>query len=164
LLPVGSSTGETETIDVPQSLFDIWIRERPPREVHPQTSSSALEADFYPSRPDFGLWKMWAEISFTTGDLAASNEALWRILDIIDRLIKQRGLFRKIDKWQLIRFLSTLVEKLPPDVLASIDDDELTRRVEKIMFIEAIAGTLNELSPVQMEAYEAAIKRRKFFK
>jgi hypothetical protein len=85
-----------------------------------------------------------------------------RISKIVDKLVEEDEVLRSVDKTQIMESLSDLM-KDPPSDLTSITDDELTQRIERVMFIEAMSGMLNDLSPEQMRAFEAAVKRRKFF-
>lgn len=85
------------------------------------------------------------------------------ISKIVDKLIEDREIFKKLDKTKLIEFFSSLTEKMPSEQGMSVTDDELTTRIEKIMLIEATTGILNELNPEQTESFEAATKRRELF-
>lgn len=58
-----------------------------------------------------------------------------------------------IDKPNLMKSLSTLVEKAP-EKLISVTDDELTERIETIMVIDATAGMLQDLTPEEMKVFE----------
>jgi hypothetical protein len=89
---------------------------------------------------------------------------LSRISKIVDKLVREKEIFKNLDKNELIDFLSSLMEKLPPEQRMSVTDDELTDRVEKIMLVEATVEAFKEMSPEQMESFEAAAKRRKLFK
>ena len=85
-----------------------------------------------------------------------------RISKIVDKLIEEDEVLRSVDRTQIMESLSELMED-PPTDLTSITDDELTQRIERVLLIEAMSGILNDLSPAQMRAFEAAVKRRKFF-
>ena len=85
-----------------------------------------------------------------------------RISKILDRLIQDNEVFNEADRSRIIESLSDLVEKSSQELIP-ITDDELARRVEKVMAVEAIAGMLSGLSPRQIESFEAAAKRRKLF-
>jgi len=85
-----------------------------------------------------------------------------RISKILDDLIEGNEDFKEIDKAQMMNSLSDLLEK-PPHELISITDYELARRIEKVILIEALSGILNDLSPAEIESFEAASKRREFF-
>ena len=85
-----------------------------------------------------------------------------RMSEIVDKLIECNDVFKEVDKPKIIESLSNLMEN-PPRELISITDNELTRRIEKVMLIEAMSGMLNDLSPAQIKSFEAAAKRRRFF-
>lgn len=86
-----------------------------------------------------------------------------RISEIVDTLIEDNEIFKKIDKPELMESLSILVDKAP-EKLISITDDEITQRIETVMVIEAAGGMLKELTPEEMKVFEESVKRRKFFK
>jgi len=82
-----------------------------------------------------------------------------RISARVDNLIQSKSLFERLDKAGIVKLLSTLVEKnLSTEQLRAISDEELTRRIKKIMVIQTVAGTLNDLTPEQMEIFDAAVE------
>jgi hypothetical protein len=85
-----------------------------------------------------------------------------RISKIVDKLIEEDEILRSVDKTQIMETLSDLMED-PPSDLMSITDDELTQRIERVLLIEVMSRILNDLSPAQIRAFDAAVKRRKFF-
>ncbi len=89
---------------------------------------------------------------------STEEEVLSLISKIVDKLIEDREIFKKLDKNKIIEFFSSLTENMPPEQKMSITDDELTTRIEKVMLIEATTGILNELSPEQSQSFEAATK------
>jgi hypothetical protein len=91
------------------------------------------------------------------------NATLFCVSTIVNKLMEDSRFHKKIDKTKLIEFLSTLAENLPREQLISITDEELARRIEKVMLIETMAGMLHELTPAQMESFETALQRRMFF-
>lgn len=97
-------------------------------------------------------------------DTYSTEEVLSRISKIVDKLVEDNEIFKKLDKTELVEFLSSLMEKLPPEQRMSVTDDELTDRIEKVMLIEATVEVFNEMNPEQMESFEAAAKRRELFK
>ncbi|MBU7044959.1 MAG: hypothetical protein HXS54_00865 [Theionarchaea archaeon] len=52
--------------------------------------------------------------------------------------------------------MSTLVEKAP-EKLISLADDELTRRIETVLVIEAAAGMLQDFTPEEMSVFEESV-------
>jgi len=85
-----------------------------------------------------------------------------RISKIVDKLLEEDEDLSSLDRVQVMETLSDLMEN-PPSDLASITDDELTQRIGRVLLIEAMSGILNDLSPAQIRAFDAAVKRRKFF-
>lgn len=89
------------------------------------------------------------------------NAFIVRISTIVENLIQSDSLFQELDKDEIIKLLVTLFEeKLSPEQLRAIPDDELTRRIESIMMIEATAGMLNDLTPEEIEIFDATVVGR----
>ena len=88
---------------------------------------------------------------------------LHRISKMIDKLTEDDGILKEVDRTKMMESLSDLIEKSPQQLM-SVTDDELTGRIEKVMLIEVMSGMLNELSPAQIESFEAAVKRRELFR
>ncbi len=91
------------------------------------------------------------------------DAVMLRISEIVDTLIADNEVFESVDKSRLMSFLSLLAGK-SPEKLISITDEELTKRVRRIIAIEATAGMLQDLTPEEMKTFKEAVKRRKFFK
>lgn len=85
-----------------------------------------------------------------------------RISTIVDTLMEDDELFKDIHKSEFMEFLSTLVEKAP-EKLISLTDEELTRRVKRVMVIEATAGMLQDFTSEEMKDFKEAVKRRRLF-
>lgn len=86
-----------------------------------------------------------------------------RISAIVDNLIQGNNLFQeKLDKDEIIELLVSLFDKFSPEELRAIPNDDLTDRIDSILVIEAVAGTLNDLTPKQMQIFDAAVKGRSF--
>ena len=72
--------------------------------------------------------------------------------------MQKEYLFReRLDKNEIIEVFSNSLERISPEELVSLDDGELTARIDRVMVREAVAGTLNELTPEQMEIFDAAV-------
>ncbi len=103
-------------------------------------------------------WKVSENLtsSFSTLECPTIKDILSRMSKIIDKLAEQTH-FKKVDKANLMKRLSALVEKYPEDVL-SLTDDELSQRIEKMMVIELVAGMLQELTPEEMKSFDEAVQ------
>lgn len=97
--------------------------------------------------------------SYSALEPPQKRKVLSRISTIIDTLVEQDS-FKKVDKSSLVKRLTTLAEKYPE--IASLTDDELAQRIEKIMVIEGLAGMLQDLTPEEMKSFDEAVKRRFF--
>jgi hypothetical protein len=86
-------------------------------------------------------------------ELLEIQDTVIRMLKIVDELIETNEIFRNIDKLKLKESLSALVEKAP-EKLISLTDDELTRRIETVLVIEAAAGMLQDFTPEEMNVFE----------
>ena len=84
-----------------------------------------------------------------------------RISAVIDKLLASDSLFQeRLDKSELLQIFSNILDKVSPQELIGLDEEELTDRVDKVMVIEAVSGTLNGLTSEQMEIFDAAVEGR----
>ncbi|MBC6420448.1 MAG: hypothetical protein GDA43_02085 [Hormoscilla sp. SP5CHS1] len=91
----------------------------------------------------------------------AKDTVISRISGIVDKLMQGEDLFReRLDKNEVMQIFSSLLERVSPEKLLSLDDSELTARVDRVMVREAVAGTLNQLTPEQMKIFDAAVEGR----
>lgn len=103
------------------------------------------------------------ELDKESETLELKDSVMLRISEIVDTLTEDNEIFESVDRSRLMDFLSLLAGK-SPEKLLSITDEELTKRVRRIIVIEATAGMLQDLTPEEMKAFKEAVKRRKFFK
>lgn len=86
--------------------------------------------------------------------------AITRISKIVDNLIGSNSLYQeRLDTQEIIQHLVTLLDKFSPDFIKAISDNELADRIDSILVVEAVSGTLNDLTPEQMEMFDAAVER-----
>lgn len=60
------------------------------------------------------------------------------LLDMIDDLIYNNEIFEDLDKQEVVDLIFKLYERLPPRAL-DISEDELKKRIEKIMMVEVMS-------------------------
>lgn len=86
---------------------------------------------------------------------------LSRISPIVEDLFKSNSFFQeKLDKTEIVRHLTDLFKKYSLEEFTTIDDEDLTRRIDFVMVVEATAGMLNDLTPEEMEIFDAAVEGR----
>lgn len=85
-----------------------------------------------------------------------------RIEDIVSILRSERPLFKEeLNSQEMIEQLCQLFEtNLPIEEFYNMSDEELKKYCSIIMVTEAVAGTLNELTPEQMAIFDEVIKRK----
>ncbi|MBN3961568.1 hypothetical protein [Nostoc sp. NMS8] len=87
--------------------------------------------------------------------------AIARLSKIVDKLIQNNSLYQeRLDKQEIIQHLVNLLDKFSPEFINALSDGELTNRIDSILVIEAVSGTLNDLTPEQIEMFDAAVERR----
>ena len=61
--------------------------------------------------------------------------------------------------------IDMFTDEIPEDKrrpVESIDDRELEKIIYDVMILEAVSGTLNELSPEEIAIFDDAVKRQKY--
>lgn len=89
-------------------------------------------------------------------------EVINRISPIVENLFQHHSLLiEKLDKQEIIYFLvNMLMRKYSGETIQTINDDDLKNITEGLLVIEAVAGTLNDLTPEQIEQFDAAVTGR----
>jgi len=92
----------------------------------------------------------------------AKDAALSRISAIVSELIKTNTLYtEELDKNELMQIFSDLLDRVvAPEEIISLDGDRLTKRVKGIMAVELLSGMLDDLTPKQIEMFDAAVEGR----
>ncbi|TAE57351.1 MAG: hypothetical protein EAZ76_08470 [Nostocales cyanobacterium] len=85
-----------------------------------------------------------------------------RIEKVVNILMEERPLFKEeLNADEMVQELCDLFQKnLPIEEFNSMDDQELKKHCSAIMVTEAVAGTLNELTPEQLAIFDEMIKRK----
>jgi hypothetical protein len=53
--------------------------------------------------------------------------------------------------------LINLFSRFSPEAMRGIKEHDLTRRIDKILVLDAVAGTLNDLTPEEIAIFDAAV-------
>jgi hypothetical protein len=89
------------------------------------------------------------------------HELINRISSIVEKLFQTNSLYQvKLDKDEMLEMLISLFGKFSPEKMRAITDKELTKRIDKILVLEAVSGTLNDLTPEEIEIFDAAVEGR----
>ncbi len=87
---------------------------------------------------------------------------LKRIEQVVSVLMEERPLFKKeLNHAEMIKHLFQIFqENLLIEQFNALSEQELKKRCSSIMVTEAVAGTLNELTPEQIAIFDEVIKRK----
>ncbi len=86
---------------------------------------------------------------------------LVRISQIVNNLIDSNKFYQeKLDKNEMILDLVDLFKQLSLEEFATIEHEDLIHRIDNILNLEAVSGTLNDLTPEQMEMFDASVEGR----
>jgi dihydroxyacetone kinase len=84
-----------------------------------------------------------------------------RILPIVEKLFRDNNLYQlKLDKQEMVEMLVNMFGQFTQEEMKAITEDALTRRIRKILTLEAVSGTLNDLTPEQIAIFDAAVEGR----
>ena len=86
---------------------------------------------------------------------------LVRISQIINNLIDSNSFYQeKLDKNEMVLDLVDLFKQFSLEEFATIEDEDLTHRIDRILVTHAVSGTLNDLTPEQMKMFDEAVEGR----
>ncbi|NEP61684.1 MAG: hypothetical protein F6K31_32820 [Symploca sp. SIO2G7] len=93
---------------------------------------------------------------------ATQKPMIQRIEKVVTILMAERPLFKEeLNYAEMVNHLTQLFQQnLPIEEFNTMSEQELKKHCSGIMVIEAVAGTLNELSPEQLAIFDEAIKRK----
>ena len=86
---------------------------------------------------------------------------LVRISQIVDNLIDSSKFYQeKLDKNEMVLDLVDLFKQFSLEEFTRIEDEDLTHRIDNLLNLEAVSGTLNDLTPKQIEMFDASVEGR----
>ena len=86
---------------------------------------------------------------------------LLRISPIVDGLLQSEHKYQeKFSYEEIMKVFSDLLEEVGAEEIINLKQEELTNRIKRVMAIEAMAGMLNDLTPEQIELFDAAVEGR----
>ncbi|NER93596.1 MAG: hypothetical protein F6J86_07120 [Symploca sp. SIO1B1] len=90
------------------------------------------------------------------------EQLIKRVSEIVDKLMPHQKIFQeRLDRGVIIELLINLFQKIfTSEEISDLNNQDLTSRIEKIMILEAVSGTLNELTPAQIEVFDTVVEGR----
>lgn len=92
-----------------------------------------------------------------------ASDAQGRVAASAERVVKQNREFAGEDKAALVERARRTASCLSSEELGSVSDEELDRRVRKVLLIEVMSGLLDDVPPEKKAAVMSAIRRRPMF-
>lgn len=94
--------------------------------------------------------------------VAAGKEVeIVRVSEITEKLIARESFDQeKLDREGMIEDMIELFDKFSTAELKAIGDEDLTDRIDSILVLYAVSGTLNDLTLEQLEIFDAAVENR----
>ncbi|NER05734.1 MAG: hypothetical protein F6K17_25650 [Okeania sp. SIO3C4] len=85
------------------------------------------------------------------------NTAIKRISEMIDKIMEKEKIYQKLDRNELIETFSKLLDKIYPQEINSLDNRELTKRIEGVIIVDAMSHLLDDFMPEKIEFFEAEL-------
>jgi len=90
-----------------------------------------------------------------------NHELVNRISPIVENLFKGNSLYQvKLNQQEMSQMLVELFGQFSSEEMREIKDDDLTDRIDSILILEAVSGTLNDLTPEQIAIFDAVVEGR----
>jgi hypothetical protein len=86
-----------------------------------------------------------------------SVDLLDRIVEIVAHLLQSEILFKNLQQDEVMKIFSDLLESSSWIASLNWDEDRLVRNVDWVMAVEATSGLLKDLTPEEMEIFDAAV-------
>jgi len=92
---------------------------------------------------------------------ATKDRVMFRMSSIVGQLMENNRSFQEeLDREQILEILSNLLETVDIERISLLDEEELIHRVDRLMATELVYGMLEDLTPEQMEQFDAVVEGR----
>ncbi len=88
------------------------------------------------------------------------NIVLKRISEMIDQVMESKSIYQELDRDELIETFSKILDRVSPQILLPLNDERLKKRVRRVMATELLWTTPNDLTPEEIEMFNAAVEGR----
>ncbi|AFY48763.1 hypothetical protein Nos7524_2950 [Nostoc sp. PCC 7524] len=83
-----------------------------------------------------------------------------KLTEIVKTLIDNNTLYQEnLDKQEMIEVINRTFDPAAVPDLESISEEELTKRIKRILSLHLVSGMLNDLTPEQMQLFDESVKR-----
>ena len=89
------------------------------------------------------------------------NTVLKRISEMIDQVMENDSLYQEeLDRDELIETFSKILDRVSPQILLPLNDEQLKERVDRVMSTELLWRILDDFTPEEKEMFNAAVEGR----
>jgi len=89
------------------------------------------------------------------------NAVLKRISEMIDQVMENDSLYQEgLDRDELIQTFSKILDRVSPQILLPLNDEQLKERVDRVMSTELLWRILDDFTPEEKEMFNAAVEGR----
>jgi hypothetical protein len=90
-----------------------------------------------------------------------NQELIDRISPIVEKLFKSNSLYVvRLQKMAMLEMLVELFGQFTPEQMRAIKDEDLTQRIDSLLVLDAVSGTLNDLTPEQLKMFDESVEGR----
>ena len=88
-------------------------------------------------------------------------ELINRIKPIVEKLIKENSLYQvKLKRDEMVKMLVDLFSSFSESEFEAIPENELIHRIDKLLVLEAVSGTLSDLTLEEIAIFDEAVEGR----
>ena len=97
----------------------------------------------------------------STGKEMEKQTRLARVSKITENLLDGRSLYQeRLERNEMMEYMLNLFDDFSAEESETVDDEELIDRIDSILVLHATSGILNDLTPEQIEIFDAAVEGR----
>ncbi|HLP88352.1 MAG TPA: hypothetical protein VK184_07160 [Nostocaceae cyanobacterium] len=79
---------------------------------------------------------------------------------IVNNLIDNNPLYQEnLDRQKMLKIINHTFDPLAVPDVNNISEEELTKRVKRILSLHLVSGMLNDFTPEQMQLFDESVKR-----
>jgi hypothetical protein len=84
-----------------------------------------------------------------------------KLTEIVKTLIDNNPLYQEnLDIQEMLKVINRTFDPVDVPDVNSISEQELTKRIKRILSLHLVSGMLNDLTPEQMRIFDESVKRR----
>ncbi|QJB43379.1 hypothetical protein [Dolichospermum flos-aquae] len=84
-----------------------------------------------------------------------------KLTEIVKTLIDNNPLYQEnLDIQEMLKVINRTFDPVDVPDVNNISEQELTKRIKRILSLHLVSGMLNDLTPEQMRIFDGSVKRR----